>query len=72
MAGYDVAERLERIMSPVRKRPKKTAPTPPERDVEDQQVPGFTKADFLRDLRRASSNRAKPLPMRPSRPAQSS
>jgi hypothetical protein len=54
-------------MSPARKRPTKTAPTPPERDVADQQVPGYTKKDFLRDLRKASSNRAKP-----PRPARSS
>lgn len=59
-------------MSPVRKRPQKSTPTPPERDVQDKQDPGYKRADFLRDLRRASSNRAKPLPMRPSRPARSS
>jgi hypothetical protein len=49
-------------MSPVRKRPEKVAPTPPERDVTEKQDPGYTKGDFLRDLRRASSNRAKPTP----------
>jgi hypothetical protein len=49
-------------MSPVRKRPEKHAPTPPERDVTEKQDPGYTRADFLRDLRRASSNRAKPTP----------
>lgn len=54
-------------MSPVRKRPQKPGPTSPERDVRDKQTPGYRKADFLRDLRRASSNRAKPLPMRPAR-----
>jgi hypothetical protein len=58
-------------MSPVRKRPAKTAPTPPERDVTERQAPGYKRADFLRDLRKASSNRAKPLPPRP-RPARSS
>jgi len=58
-------------MSPVRKRPQKTAPTPPEHDVTQRQDPGYKKTDFLRDLRKASSNRAKPLPSRP-RPARSS
>ena len=35
---------------------------PPEREVTAKQDPDYTKADFLRDLRRASSNRAKPSP----------
>jgi hypothetical protein len=54
-------------MSPVRKRPAKNAPTPPERDVTEKQDPGYSKTDFLRDLRKASSNRAKPGPARPAR-----
>lgn len=52
-------------MSPMRKRPTKASPTPPERDVAEKQDPNYPKTDFLRDLRKASSNRAKP----PSRPA---
>jgi hypothetical protein len=47
-------------MSPIRKRPTKTSPTPPERDVRDKQDPKHTVDEFLRDLRKASSNRAKP------------
>jgi hypothetical protein len=47
-------------MSPVRKRPEKNAPTPPKRDV--KQDPGHTEADFLRDLGKATSNRAKKRP----------
>lgn len=53
-------------MSPVRKRPAKTAPTPPERDVVEKQDPRHTKADFLRDLRKASTNRSKERLERPS------
>jgi hypothetical protein len=44
-------------MSPSRKRPQKTRPTPPERDV--KQDPAHTEADFLRDLDKATSNRAR-------------
>lgn len=44
-------------MSPARKRPEKTAPTPPERDV--KQDPAHTEADFLRDLEKTASNRAR-------------
>lgn len=44
---------------PARKRPEKTEPTPPERDVAEKQDPQHTEADFLRDLKRASTNRAK-------------
>jgi hypothetical protein len=44
-------------MSPARKRPEKTTPTPPKRDV--KQDPGHTEADFLRDLGKATSNRAR-------------
>lgn len=46
-------------MSPVRKRPVKRSPEPPERDVVEKQDPSHTRADFLRDLRRASTNQAK-------------
>ncbi len=44
-------------MSPARKRPQKTAPTPPAPDV--KQDPGHTEADFFRDLEKATSNRAR-------------
>jgi hypothetical protein len=44
-------------MSPSRKRPEKTEPTPPQRDV--KQDLGHTEADFLRDLEKATSNRAR-------------
>lgn len=44
-------------MSPVRKRPEKTTPTPPQSDV--KQDPGHSEADFLRDLEKATSNRAR-------------
>ena len=40
-----------------RKRPEKSRPTPPERDV--KQDPKHTEADFLRDLEKATSNRAR-------------
>jgi hypothetical protein len=53
-------------VSPVRKRPVKTAPMPPERDVVEKQDPKHTKADFLRDLAKASTNRAKEKLARPS------
>ncbi len=56
-------------MSPVRKRPAKTRPSTPGEDVAAKQDPAHTRADFLRDLRKASSNRAKPLPIRPARSA---
>ncbi len=60
----------ERVtMSPVRKRPAKTRPSTPGEDVAAKQDPAHTRADFLRDLRKASSNRAKPLPIRPARSA---
>jgi len=44
-------------MSPSRKRPEKTEPSPPQRDV--KQDPGHTEADFFRDLEKATSNRAR-------------
>jgi hypothetical protein len=43
---------------PARKRPLKTKPTPPERDVSELQDPGHAEADFLRDLERAATNNA--------------
>lgn len=46
-------------MSPARKRPTKTRPTPPQRDVTERQNAAHTEADFLRDLERATSNEAK-------------
>lgn len=45
-------------MSPARKRPEKTEPTPPEPDVREMQDEKQTEADFLRDLERATSNKA--------------
>jgi hypothetical protein len=44
-------------MSPARKRPEKTAPTPPKRDV--KRDPDHKEADFLRDLGKATSNQAR-------------
>lgn len=44
-------------MSPARKRPEKTTSSPPQRDV--KQDPAHTEADFLRDLEKAASNRAR-------------
>jgi hypothetical protein len=44
-------------MSPARKRPEKTSPSPPQRDV--KQDPQHTEADFLRDLEKATSNKAR-------------
>jgi hypothetical protein len=46
-------------MSPARKRPVKIEPAPPEQDVRELQDPEQTEADFLRDLERAATNRAK-------------
>lgn len=46
-------------MSPARKRPDKTTPSPPAGDVIDKQDPRHTEADFLRDLDRATTNDAK-------------
>lgn len=46
-------------MSPARKRPDKTKPSPPAGDVIDKQDPRHTERDFLRDLERATSNDAK-------------
>jgi hypothetical protein len=44
---------------PARKRPEKTKPTPPERDVTEKQDPTQPEADFLRDLERVATNKAK-------------
>ena len=44
-------------MSPARKRPQKTAPTPPEPDV--KQDADHTEVDFFRDLEKATTNRAR-------------
>jgi hypothetical protein len=43
---------------PARKRPVKAEPTPPEQDVRELQDPEQTERDFLRDLERATTNRA--------------
>jgi hypothetical protein len=53
---------------PARKRPEKTEPTPPERDVTEKQDPRHSEADFLRDIERASTNKAKQLFADPSAP----
>jgi hypothetical protein len=42
-----------------RKRPDKTEPTPPDKDVREKQDPGHTGADFLRDLAKATSDKAR-------------
>jgi hypothetical protein len=44
---------------PARKRPEKTEPTLPERDVRELLDPEQTEADFLLDLERVTTNRAK-------------
>jgi hypothetical protein len=41
---------------PARKRPEKTKPTPPERDVIEKQDTEQTVDDFLHDLERAATN----------------
>lgn len=46
-------------MAPARKRPEKKAPEPPQVDVTDQQRPDHTEAEFLRDLGKATTNRAR-------------
>jgi hypothetical protein len=46
---------------PARKRSEKTEPTPPEPDVRKLQDPEQTVGDFLGDLKRASTNKAKQL-----------
>jgi hypothetical protein len=46
-------------MSPSRKRPEKAAPTPPKEDVREEQDPSHNEADFLRDLGKVTSNRAR-------------
>lgn len=43
---------------PKRLRPEKHSPTPPERDVTERQEPKHSERDFLRDLERATTNRA--------------
>lgn len=42
-----------------RKRPDKLAPTRPEKDVAEKIDPGHSEADFLRDLSKATSNKAR-------------
>ncbi len=46
---------------PVRKRPEKLSPEPPGDDVRELQDPEHTEADFLRDLERATTDRASEL-----------
>jgi len=54
-------------MSPTRKRPEKKSPTPPGRDVAEKQDPSQTEGDFLQDLSRATSNKAKKRLAAPAR-----
>lgn len=42
-----------------RKRPEKSSPSPPERDVVARQNPGHSDADFLRNLAKATTNKAR-------------
>lgn len=42
-----------------RKRPEKAAPTAPEQDVAEKMDPKHSEADFLRDLEKATSNKAR-------------
>lgn len=44
---------------PARKRPEKKEPTEPEEDVRQLQDPEQGEADFLRDLERATTDKAK-------------
>lgn len=44
---------------PERKRPEKTEPTPPGKDVAEKMDPKRSEADFLRDLEKATSNKAR-------------
>jgi hypothetical protein len=43
----------------VRKRPEKTEPSPPNKDVVEKMDPAHSDADFLRDLGKATSNKAR-------------
>jgi hypothetical protein len=52
-------------MSPQRKRPEKTEPTPPREDV--RQDPEHDEADFMRDLAKATTNQARKKLGLPSR-----
>lgn len=42
-----------------RKRPEKRVPTPPEKDVLEKTDPQHSESDFLRDLGKATSNKAR-------------
>lgn len=55
-------------MTPARKRPEKTSPSPPEGDV--KQDPQHTESDFLNDLLKATSNDAKSKLGKPELPGQ--
>lgn len=46
------------VSMPMRKRPVKTRPTPPTREVREKLDPEHREADFLRDLDRVATNRA--------------
>jgi hypothetical protein len=42
-----------------RKRPEKRSPTPPQEDVVGEMDPKHSEADFMRDLKKATSNMAR-------------
>lgn len=42
---------------PIRKKPIKTKPTPPKKDIVEIQDPKHTEKDFLRDLAKASKKK---------------
>lgn len=53
---------------PARNRPEKREPSPPPDDVRELQDPEHSETDFLRDLDRASTDRASERLERPSEP----
>lgn len=53
---------------PARKRPDKKQPTPPTKDVADKMDPKHSDADFLRDLEKVTSNKARKKLGLPSAP----
>lgn len=42
-----------------RKRPEKTSPTPPQKDVVEKMDPKRSEGDFFRDLEKGTSNKAR-------------
>jgi hypothetical protein len=53
---------------PARKRPQKNEPVPPKQDVREKQDAAHTEGDFLRDLDKASTDRAKERLKKPEEP----